>query len=103
MTDPLARPRQLVAQHPHNELARFSLGKALFDRGEFAEAKPHLALALEKKPDWMLVQILLGKCELQQGNRAAAVAAFRRARELAVRQHHDGPLAEMDELLSELY
>ena len=102
MTDPLARPRQMVAQYPQNELARFSLGKALFDGGNFAEAKEHLTGALAKKPDWMLVQILLGKCELQLGHRTAALAAFTRARELALAQHHEGPLAEIEQFLSEL-
>jgi tetratricopeptide (TPR) repeat protein len=100
--DPLARPRQMVAQFPDNELARFSLGKALYDRGEFAEAREHLAHALGRRPDWMAVQILMGKCDLELGDRPAAVAAFTRARELAVAQHHEGPLAEMESLLADL-
>ncbi len=102
MTDPLTRQRQMVAQHPQNELARYSLGRALFDRGEFTEAKLYLQIALEKKPDWMVVQILVGKCDLELGDRAAAVTAFVRARDLAIAQHHEGPLAEMEQLLSEL-
>jgi Flp pilus assembly protein TadD len=103
MTDPLARQRQLVAQHPENELARFSLGKALFDQGNFAGAKEQLAAALERKPDWMVVQILIGKCDLSLGDRAGARRAFERARELALAQNHEGPLGEMDQLLSELH
>ncbi|HTH45887.1 MAG TPA: tetratricopeptide repeat protein [Candidatus Limnocylindria bacterium] len=102
MTDPLARQRQMVAQHPQNELARYSLGRALFDRGEFKEAREHLRLAVAKKSDWMAVEILLGKCELELGDRPAALAAFGRARDLAIAQHHEGPLAEMEQLLSEL-
>ena len=102
MSDPLARQRQMVAQHPNNELARFSLGKALFDRAEFIEAREHFAVALARKPDWMAVQILLGKCDLSLGNRDAARTSFERARDLAVAQHHEGPLAEMEQLLSDL-
>ena len=102
MTDPFARQRQLVAQHPNNELARFSLGKALFENGDLAEAREQLSAALVRKPDWMVVQILLGRCELGLGNREAAVAAFVRSRDLAIAQHHEGPLAEMEQLLSEL-
>lgn len=102
MSDPLARQRQMVAQHPNNELARFSLGKALFDRAEFNEAREHFAVALDRKPDWMAVQILLGKCDLSLGNRDAARSAFERARDLAVAQHHEGPLAEMEQILSDL-
>jgi Flp pilus assembly protein TadD len=100
--DPLARPRQMVAQFPENELARFSLGKTLFDRGEFAEAREHLSRALARKPDWMAVQILVGKCELELGDRAAARTAFERARDLAEAQHHEGPLAEVEALLADL-
>lgn len=102
MNDPLARQRQMVAQHPENELARFSLGKALFDRAEYIEAREHLSLALNRKPDWMVVQILIGKCDLSLGNRDAARAAFERARDLALAQHHEGPLAEMEQTLAEM-
>jgi len=92
----------MVAQFPDNELARFSLGKALFDRGGFAEAKDNLGHALRKKPDWMAVQILVGKCDLELGDRPAALAAFQRARDLALAQHHEGPLAEVEALLADL-
>ncbi len=101
--DPLARQRQLVQQHPDNELGRFSLGKALFDRGEFAEAREHLERALARRPDWMVVQILLGKCDLQAGDVAAARQAFSRALELAIAQHHEGPQAELEALLEDLH
>ena len=100
MNDPLARQRAMVAQHPENELARFSLGKALYDRGDWAGAREHLQVALSKRADWMVVQILLGKIELQTGNREGARAAFLAACQLAIEQHHEGPLAELDELLS---
>lgn len=102
MNDPLARQRQLVQQHPENELARFSLGKALFDRGDVAEAREHLERALARRPDWMVVQILLGKCDLAAGNAKAARRAFERALELAIAQHHEGPQAELETLLADL-
>ena len=60
LPDSVARWARLVERQPANELARFSLGKAWFDAGNFSAAKEHLALALAKKPDWMVVQILLG-------------------------------------------
>ena len=90
----------MVAQHPENELARFSLGKALFDREQYLEAREHLRVALSKRTDWMLVQILLGKIELQMGNPTGARAAFLAARRLAIAQNHEGPLAELESLLS---
>ncbi len=100
--DALPRQRQLVAQFPENELARFSLGRTLFDRSEYREARDHFAAALIRKPDWMAVHILLGKCDLELGDPAGARAAFERARDLAVAQHHEGPLAEVESLLADL-
>ena len=102
MNDTIARYEQMVAQFPQNELARFSLGKALFDAGEFARAREHLQAALTKKPDWMVVQILIGKCDLALGHKAAAKASFERALQLAVEQSHEGPQMEMEQMLAEL-
>ena len=108
MSDPaptetaVERFRRMVAQNPQNGLARFSLGKALFDAGHWTDAREHLAAALATKPDWMVVQILLGKCDLARGDKPAAQAAFTRALELAIAQHHDGPQAELEGLLAEL-
>ena len=102
MSDVFLTRRALVAQFPDNELARFSLGKALYDAGAYDQAREHLAVALSKRPDWMVVQILLGKIELQNGQAARARVAFEAARRLALEQHHEGPLAELDLLLSEL-
>ena len=100
--DSVARWQKLVAQQPNNELARFSLGKVFFDLGEFTAAKEQFQIALGKKPDWMVAQILIGKCEQALGDKAAAKTAFERARELAIAQHHEGPQMELEELLREL-
>jgi len=102
MNDIIKRHEQMVAQFPQNELARFSLGKALFDASDFTRAKEHLQIALDKKPDWMTVQILLGKCDLSLGNKAAAKAAFEKALKLAIDQHHEGPEREMEQAIAEL-
>lgn len=98
----LVRPLQMVADHPLNELARFSLGKAHYNLGDFVRAREQLVIALEKKPDWMVVQILIGRCDLSLGDKASARAAFERARRLAIEQNHEGPLAEMDQAIGEL-
>ena|SRR2546425_10058838 len=102
MNDVIAKYEKLIEQYPNNELARFSLGKAYFDARQFALAREQFQHALNRKPDWMAVQILTGKCELALGNRAAARAAFERARQLAVEQNHEGPREEMEQLLAEL-
>jgi tetratricopeptide (TPR) repeat protein len=98
----LERPLKMVEQSPENELARFSLGKAWFNLGEFAKAKEQFVVALAKKPDWMVVQILIGKCDLSRGDKASAKSAFERARHLAIEQNHEGPLAEMEQALEDL-
>jgi uncharacterized protein HemY len=102
VSDLFARQRELVRQHPENELARFSLGRALFDAGDFSGAREQLEVAIRRKPDWMVVQILLGKCDLAQGSTGAARSAFERALQLARQQHHEGPEAELMDLLSGL-
>jgi Flp pilus assembly protein TadD len=92
----------MVERFPENELARFSLGKALFDQGRFSEAREQLAVALSKRSDWMVVQILIGKCDLELGDHQRARAAFERALQLAIEQRHEGPQAELENLLSGL-
>jgi Flp pilus assembly protein TadD len=102
MSEAINRHRSMVEKFPGNEMARFSLGKALFDAGQFAEAKEQFLAALQKKPDWMVVQILIGKCELQAGDRPAARQAFERALQLAIEQNHEGPREEMEQVLAEM-
>lgn len=102
MNETIARYQKLIEQFPNHELARFSLGKAYFDAGQLLPAKEQFELALARKSDWMVVKILIGKCELALGNRDSARAAFERAKQLAIEQNHEGPLAEMEEMLEEL-
>src|ERR1041385_2574246 len=99
LAESIRRHRAAVEKNPRNELARFSLGKALYDTGELAEARAHFAAALERKPDWMVVRILLGKCHLALGERALARAEFEAAHALAVQPHHEGPQEELEKLL----
>jgi uncharacterized protein HemY len=94
--------RQRVAQNPSNELFRFSLGKELFDAKNFTEAIPELEAALQKKPDWMLVAILLGKAWREKGDISKARAYFELGQRLAKEQNHEGPLEETTALLAEL-
>lgn len=102
MNDAIARHQKMVDQFPDNELAQFSLGKALFDAGDYARAKEHLARALALKPGWMAIEILIGRCEIALGDKASARASLTRARQLALEQKHDGPLRETELLLQQL-
>jgi tetratricopeptide (TPR) repeat protein len=100
--DAIQRYRSLLEKFPNNELARFSLGKAYYDQADYGAAKNQFELALARKPDWMAVQILLGRCELALGDRKAAVRSLERAKELAILQDHQGPLLEIEQILAEL-
>lgn len=102
MSDAIQRWETLLASQPQNDLARFSLAKALFDAGRHADALPHLQQALTKKPDWMVVQILEGKCHQALGDLAAARGAYEQALKLAIAQHHEGPQMELEQLIEEL-
>jgi hypothetical protein len=91
-----------VAETPDNELFRFSLAKALIDVGRFSEAEPHLEVAFAKKPNWMVVVMLLGQCARQRQDLAAAHTHYTYALNLAVVQHHEDPEKEIREILASL-
>ena len=63
---------KLVEQQPENELFRFSLAQALLKETRPADALPHLQRCAEKKSDWMIPRILLGKSLLQLGRKTEA-------------------------------
>ncbi len=102
MNASIDRFQKLLNENPDHELARFSLGKALYDAGSFSEARIHFERALARKPNWMMAQILIGKCDLALGDPVRAKAAFQRGLELAIAQNHEGPKSEMESLLAEL-
>lgn len=91
----------LVEQQPENELFRFSLAQALLKENRAAEALPHLQRCAEKKSDWMIPRILLGKTLLQLGRKEEARPWLERALALAVEQNHEDPERELRALLTE--
>lgn len=95
------RFQSLVAQHPDNEMFRFSLGQALVEEGRAVEAIPHLQFCADRKADWMMPRILLGKSLLAAGRRDEARAVLSRALELAVEQDHETPETELREMLAD--
>ena len=92
----------LVARQPDNELFRFSLAQALVTEGRAEDAVPHYAFCVQKKSDWMMPRILLGKLLLQLGHRADAKPLLEAALQLAIEQHHEDPERELRALLAEL-
>jgi Flp pilus assembly protein TadD len=100
--DLIARYQALLQQRPGDELVLFSLGKALFDAGRFPEAEAHLQQALQAKPDWMVVAMLLARCALHRGDKPAARRLYEDALGFAIAQHHEGPEEEIRHALVHL-
>lgn len=97
-----ARFAALVASQPENEMFRFSLAQALLREGQPADAVPHLEFCANKKSDWMMARILLGKTLLVLGRKADARAWLEQALQLAVEQNHEDPERELRGILTEL-
>ena len=91
----------LVARQPDNELFRFSLAQALLAEHRPAEALEHLMACANKKADWMMPRILLGKTLLGLGRKPEAKPWLEQALQLALAQDHDDPARELRGMLAE--
>ncbi len=98
----IAKYEGLLKTRPDDELLHFSLGKALYDAGRIPEGESHLRTALELKPDWMIVTMLLAKIALQRDDKVAALQLYKKGLELAITQHHEGPEEECRAVLAKL-
>ena len=92
----------LVERQPGNELFRFSLAQALVADGRGAEAVEHFRFCIDRKADWMMPRILLGKLLLTLGRREEAKPLLEDALRLAVAQSHEAPEAELRAILTDL-
>ncbi len=92
----------LVTQQPANELFRFSLAQALLAENRSAEAVEHLLFCANKKNEWMMPRILLGKTLVGLGRRAEAKPWLEQALQLAVAQSHEDPERELRASLADL-
>ncbi|MCZ6779811.1 MAG: tetratricopeptide repeat protein [Acidobacteria bacterium] len=100
--DRVERYQKLLAANPENILVRFSLCQAYFDAGQYEDAIPEFRRVLEEKQDWMLVYLLLGRSLVETGRAGEARPVLEQGIELALSQHHEGPLTELRELLSSI-
>ena len=98
----IAKYEGLLKARPNDELLLFSLGKAYLDAGRIPEAETQLRAALEAKPDWMVVAMLLAKIALQKNDTVAARAFYKKGLELAIAQDHEGPEEECRAALAKL-
>ena len=92
----------LVSQQPDNELFRFSLAQALVTENRPTEAIEHFVICANKKADWMMPRIILGKALIGLGRKAEAKPWLEAALKLAIDQTHDDPERELRALLAEL-
>jgi predicted Zn-dependent protease len=100
--DRIAKARDLWQRFPDNDLSRFNLAQAYCDANDFANAIEHLRPLCDKKPDWMVAHIQLGKALIALGRSPEAKPILDHALKLAIAQHHDGPRDELTELLRTL-
>ena len=92
----------MVESNPDNELARYSLGSALMEDAEFAEAEQQLQRAIELKGDWIMAYILRARCLIHLQRYPEAKELLTQGRQHSLGQGHEGPVEEIDELLSDL-
>ena len=97
-----ARFAALVATQPDNEMFRFSLAQALLREERALEALPHLEFCAQKKADWMMARILLGKTLVALGRKSEARPWLEQALQLALEQNHEDPERELRGILAEL-
>jgi tetratricopeptide (TPR) repeat protein len=98
--DRVERFQKLLVANPDNILVRFSLCQAYFDAGRYEDAIPEFRRVLEEKQDWILAYLLLGRSLLETGRGEEARPVLEAGIELAETQGHEGPLAELRALLS---
>jgi predicted Zn-dependent protease len=92
----------LVEKQPGNELFRFSLAQALLAENRPGDAIEHLVQCSEKKADWMMPRILLGKALVGLSRPADARPWLEQALALAIAQDHEDPERELRAILAEL-
>ena len=87
--------------NPDNLLNRFSLAQAYFESGNYEQAIIHLTICIEKRTDWMLASLLLGKALIESGKKDEASVILKQTIILAGKQGHEDPEQEAKLLLAE--
>lgn len=100
--DRITQALALWQRFPENDLSRFNLAQAYVDANDYATAVDHLRALCEKKPEWMVVHIQLGKSLIALDRSLEAKPILEHALQLAITQHHDSPREELTELLKTL-
>ena len=90
-----------LEENPYSLLNRFSLAQAYFEGGNYEQAIIHLTKCINKRSDWMMATLLLGKALVETGQKKEACVPLRQTIILARNQGHEDPEQEAKLLLSE--
>ena len=99
MSERTAQFRQKIASSPENILLKYSLAQSLFEEEKWDESIKYFLECLEKKPDWMLTALFLGKAYLETGNYTKARKFLELTVLLGEEQEHVDPVEEAKGLL----
>jgi Tfp pilus assembly protein PilF len=100
--NPAERFEALLAAGKDNALLRFGLGLHYLNAGEAARAAPHLRAAVAHDPGYSAAWKLLGRALAQEGERDAAMDAYRRGIEAAEKKGDKQAAKEMAVFLRRL-
>jgi predicted Zn-dependent protease len=96
----IERFRALAEKDPANPLHAFALAQACLGAEAWDEAEQSFARCLQLKPDWMVAAIKRGRALLELKRWDEARASLELGAELAQKQGHDEPWAEIRELMA---
>ena len=98
----IAQFRKMAQDDLENELGHFSLGKALFEDGQFVEAAVSFQKTVELNTQFSKAFQLLGQSLIKAGNKAAAAQYLTKGYAVADERGDNIPRDEMAKLLKEL-
>lgn len=102
LQDRIAQFRKMAQDDPENELGHFSLGKALMEAGQPAEAAASFQKTVELNQQFSKAYQLLGQCLIQAGDKIRAAQFLKQGFEVADERGDNIPREEMAKLLKEL-
>ncbi len=98
----IERFRAMTVRFPDSELPWFSLGRALHEARQFAEAAVAFDAACARRPDMMMAWLHAAECLAADRRWSEARERASEAHRLAVGQGHSGPQADATALIEEV-
>lgn len=98
----IAQFRKMANDDPDNELAHYSLGRALMEAGEYAAAAASFQRTLALNPQFSKAYQLLGECYIETGQREQALQVLREGFAVADERGDNIPRDEMAQWIRQL-